>query len=217
VFNIVVWVADVGSIAKDRFYWCRAPSRKEETWSKPEKDINQFAEGIAKDLRESKKVALGFECPLFVPVRHEPRELTKGRKGWDGHGDGDRPWSAGAGCAALATGLTECVWLFERIREKFSESAQKYIRPTFDWTQFISNDANLFIWEAFVSKNAKGASHSDDARIAARTFWAEYPNIVEASAVNEPYVYSLVGAALLRSMLTKKISMLRKPCIVIKS
>jgi len=218
--NFVVWVADVGSISKFNFWWCRAPSLKQITCSKPGNDIDKFADGIVKDLKNGKKVALGFECPLFIPVRDKTSELTKGRKGRDGKGDGNRPWSAGAGCASLATGLTECVWIFERMRQKFGEATQKYVRPTFDWKEFIPKDANLFIWEAFVSKNAKGASDRDDAKIAARTFWSKYHkcrNIVEASAVNEPAVYSLVGAALLRSNLTKRISILREACIVIKS
>jgi hypothetical protein len=64
------------------------------------RDISVFAEGIAKDLSAGYAVALGFECPLFVPVAKAPEHLTKGRAG-----EGNRPWSAGAGVAVLASGL----------------------------------------------------------------------------------------------------------------
>ena len=52
------------------------------------------------------------------------------------------------------------------------------------------------------------------------TFNNKYPAIVESDAVekdnDKPY-YSLVGAALLRSDLTRDVSILRQKCIVIKS
>ena len=65
----VVWVADIGSIQKQNFGWCRnddGPSHKKG------EDINAFAEGIAVDLSENRKIALGFECPTFVPITDDP-------------------------------------------------------------------------------------------------------------------------------------------------
>jgi len=202
--DLIVWVADIGSVRKNRFGWCRASSQQECTG----KDIRDFAEGVADDLRDGKKVAIGFECPLFIPVADDPVCLTSARQG-----DGNRAWSAAAGAAALATGLTECVWIFEKIRLLAGVS----IRPTFNWKEFHSREANLFIWEAFVSGASKATSDCDDAETAARTFWAEYPEITKANAVTAQNPYSLVGAALLRSGLTTDLSMLSEQCIVIKS
>ena len=206
--NPVVWVADVGSVAKNRFGWCRAPSRQERDWSVGPR-IDAFAQGIADDLSRGDKVALGFECPLFVPVAKadQPEELTSAREGDDG-----RAWSAAWGTTVLAVGLAECVWVFERIREL----ARQPVQCTFDWDEFTSGEANLFIWEAFVSKGKKGASHVDDARIAAREFWSNHPRISEANAVNAHDPYSLAGAGLLRSGLTRDLRVLFRPCIVIK-
>ena len=59
--------------------------------------IAELVRLVADDLHSGALVALGFECPLFVPLRERAEELTSGR-----HGDGNRPWSAGAGCAVLA-------------------------------------------------------------------------------------------------------------------
>ena len=106
--NIVVWAADIGSVAQNNFGWCRADSQLKQTSGS---NIADAVAGIAQDLSDGKQVALGFECPLFVPITTNPQDLTKSRQG-----EGSRPWSAGAGSGALATGLTECVWMFEQIK-----------------------------------------------------------------------------------------------------
>jgi hypothetical protein len=204
----VVWVADVGSVKQGHFAWCRATHGKAH---RTERDILQFAAGIAEDLAEGSKVALGFECPLFVPVTDDPEVLTRGREGDEG-----RPWSAGPGPAALACGLTECVWVFEKIHQLLLGRGVS-VQATFDWQQFVIGDANLFVWEAFVTGAAKGESDLNDAEIAAATFWSKYPDIIKANAVRADNPFSLVAAALLRSGLTKDLSMLRQPCIVIRS
>lgn len=97
----IVWVADVGSIKMNKFGWCRATYDRTLIQGT---DITDFADGIANDLSSGNRVALGFECPLFVPIPDNPIRLTKARAG-----EGNRSWSAGAGSGALSTGLTECV------------------------------------------------------------------------------------------------------------
>lgn len=109
--KLVIWCADIGSIRNKRFGWCRAETGKEETF-KYGVSIENFAAGIAQDLSNEQKIALGFECPLFIPLSGNPIYLTKARQG-----EGDRAWSAGAGCGALATGLTECAWVFSKIKD----------------------------------------------------------------------------------------------------
>ena len=47
-------------------------------------------------LADGIKVALGFECPLWVPVPEEASALTAGRVV-----DGNKAWSAGAGASVL--------------------------------------------------------------------------------------------------------------------
>ena len=91
------------------------------------------------------------------------------------------------------------------------------VQATFGWQRFVIDDANLFIWEAFVTGAAKGQSDLNDAEIAARTFWSKYPDIIKANAVRADNPFSLAGAALLRSGLGKDLSILRQPCVVIKS
>lgn len=201
--NIVVWAADVGSISKRNFGWCRDDNNSQTLTGQ---DIAEFARGIADDLSTGKRIALGFECPLFVPIADAPDDLTKARDG-----EKNRAWSAGAGSGALATGLTECVWIFERIREL----ARTDIRPTFEWEVFASGNANLLVWEALVTRSDKGRSHIDDARIAVRAFWTHFPNIESANSVTAVNAYSLAGAGLIRAKLSTDISLLFQPCIVL--
>lgn len=171
------------------------------------RNIGELADGIAEDLSDGLRVAVGFECPLFVPVADNPQRLSCAREG-----EGSRPWSAGAGPAVLAAGLTQCVWVFARVGQK----AQIPVRPTFDWRRFDAGEANLLIWEAFVSGASKTGSHADDAQAAASTFCDRYPDGLEPSALRAENPYSLAGAALLRAGLTADLSILSEPCVVIR-
>lgn len=201
--DIIIWCADIGSVKGKKFGWCRGDGEGFAEGT----DIVEFCKGIAKDLSAGKKVALGLECPLFVPVSENPLLLTSARQG-----EGDRAWSAGAGCGALCTGLTESVFIFNEV---YKETLLD-IQPTFEWNDFLDRKANLFLWEAFVSKESKGVSHSGDAKIAVKKFLRHYPNILEANAVTVKSAYNLVAAALLRTGLSKDIKLLSEPCIVIK-
>jgi len=89
--------------------------------------------------------------------------------------------------------------------------------PTLDWEQCTSEKANLFLWEAFVTKTAKAASHLGDAEVAAKTFMANYPQIAEANAVKAENPFCLIGAALLRSGLAADLRLLFEQCVVIKA
>lgn len=204
----IIWCADIGSIKNKKFGWCRGIQIEDEFKFITGTDIGEFAKGIANDLSVGNKVAIGFECPLFIPISDNPLHLTSARQG-----EGDRAWSAGAGCGALATGLTESVWILSKIKE----SSEVEIFPTFGWEKFRKGLANLFIWEAFVSKDSKVQTHSGDAKVAVRAFLRGYPNIVEANAVIADNPYNLVAAALLRAGLTKNIDLLSQACIVIRS
>ena len=204
---MIIWCADIGSIKKKNFGWCRAELGKIDSWSIGT-SIEEFSIGIAKDLSNGYKVAVGFECPLFLPIPDEPLNLTSAR-----NGEKDRAWSAGAGCGALATGLTETVWILNRIKEL----AGIGIKVTFRWNEFTNEVFNLFIWEAFVSKGAKALTHSGDAEIAVKIFIKEYPLIVQANAVTAENPYNLVAAALLRTGISNDIGMLSESCIVIKA
>ena len=203
--NLWIFCADIGSVKTGRFGWFGAsPDGK----PVPGSSIEELVSAVAEKITTGAKVALGFECPLFVPLREEPMLLTKARAG-----EGNRSWSAGAGCGALATGLVEVTWLLERIRANTPKSAGAFL----DWKAFEKADGGLFLWEAFVSGKAKGSGHVHDAEIAVQKFRAALPNPELADAISEERVLSLVGASMLWAGWSASVQLLSEHCLVIKA
>ena len=99
-----IYCVDVGSIKNNNFGWAKLSlsSEQVETGS----DIGELAENISNSLDSGVQISLGFECPLFVPVRDEPVKVNGARKG-----EGNRAWSSGAGISAMGTGLVEALWI----------------------------------------------------------------------------------------------------------
>ena len=105
--NHWAFCADVGSIPKGNFGWASSIDGK----LKSGNDIGIFAADIANAIKSECKVSIGFECPLFIPVRNEPITVAAARTG-----EGQRSWSAGAGTGALATGMVQSLWVMRRIK-----------------------------------------------------------------------------------------------------
>jgi len=208
--NLVVYCADIGSIPEERFGWARisAGSPRNEFLGT---SIEALVERVAQDLAEERPVALGFECPLFIPVRDDRMSLTRARQG-----EGQWPWSAGAGAQVLVTGLAQIVWILARLRE-IAPEAKAFV----DWQEFAAAGDGLFIWEAFVSGPSKfqGSAevHAEDAAIAARDFHDAMPDPMAHNAIEEDSVHSLIGAALLRTGWRDDLQLLETPCLVIRS
>ncbi|WP_068545904.1 hypothetical protein [Thalassotalea crassostreae] len=206
--NLVIFCADIGSIKANKFGWAAKYLNSNQTLTGT--DIEVFVDEISKALDDEYKVAIGFECPLFVPIRSNPIYVNSAR-----NGEGNRSWSAGAGTGALATGLVEVLWVFN----KLSDIRRTVSSIEFDWDKFINHKASdlIFLWEAFVTNSAKGNSHTDDAVIAIDKFVSGLPNVNSINAIKEKEVLSLAGAAALRAGLTKDAGILAKPCLVIKA
>jgi hypothetical protein len=207
--RVVVWVADVGSVKAGNFGWARGETTGEVILTGV--SIEDFASGMAQDLADYGAVAVGFECPLFILINADPLRLTQARIG-------ERAaYSAGGGSGALVTGLSQTVWVLEQVRKR----SDVVIRPTFEPARFIDAQANLLIWEAFVTGAAKGPpaqrSHEQDARTSVTTFIRAWPNLEEHNSVTADNPYSLAGAALLRSGCSRDLALLHQPCVVLTS
>ncbi|RCK70158.1 hypothetical protein DT076_05620 [Desertihabitans brevis] len=119
-------------------------------------------------------VALGFEAPIVVPVSPVDtsegwRTLGRARQGETGGGQ-SRPWSAGAGSGALTTGLVQLAWMLDWLASQMST-----LRVTTSPSHWTAGQAELFVWEAFVSGTGKPVpsatgQHAADAAAAADTF-----------------------------------------------
>ena len=205
---LVIHCADIGSVKRGNFGWARLSVNGPGTACTTGRDIEQFAVGVAKDINAGLQVALGFECPLFLPDPKDPAELTSARPG-----EGGRAWSAGAGAGSLATGLTETVWILDQVKRRTDGQHSVFV----DWPRFRDSRGGLFVWEAFVTKAAKADTHHGDAELAVRSFRSCLPDLEQHNAVVcEGRVMSLFGAALLQAGWVKELSWLAEPCIVVR-
>lgn len=205
---LVVYCADIGSVMRGNFGWARLACDVATEPCTTGQDIAEFADLIAADLNAGANVALGFECPLFVPVPEDPRLLTSARPG-----EGDRAWCAGAGAGALATGLTETAWILDRVRTRTSRQVDAF----HDWGAFCKTNGGLFVWEAFVTKKAKADTHHGDAELAVLSF---RDRLREAGPANDVVcstpVRSLIGAVLLQAGWTTDLKWLGRACAVVR-
>jgi len=164
-------------------------------------------DAVADDLSAGVPVALGFECPIFVPVPVDSLRLGMARTG-----EGNRSWSAGAGTGALATGLVQMAWILERLHDR-ARDAEVFI----DWETFWKARQGLFLWEAFVTDRAKAETHVDDAAVAVSCFVRSLPDPPAQNAISETRVLSLLGAAVLWSGWSNELDLLRTSCLVLRA
>ena len=197
--DLLIACADVGSVANGNFGWADSDGAGGDNPS-------ELAACVASALQAGRPVALGFECPLFIPLPDSERDLGRGRAG-----EGSRPWSAGAGCGALATGLVQAIWTLSEVRKASPQACMAYLA----WNVFVDAGSGLLLWEAFVSGAAKGNGHRDDARLAVEAFAARMPN--PATDITAPNPVSLAGFALLRAGWPLGLEALRTACIAIKA
>ena len=203
-----VFCADIGSVSAGKFGWAaaNADGRDRESGS----DIRGLAQRMVTHLDSGAPASVGFECPLFVPLREDPMRLTAARRG-----DGSRAWSAGAGTGALATGLVEVAWILREVHRELRREVACHL----DWRTFGAV-GGLFLWEAFVSGGAKpqveGNPHEADAMVAVEAFVDALPDPTSMNAIHETDVISLVGMSLLRTGWTDDLKSLEAPCLVIK-
>lgn len=206
----VIYAADIGSIKGGNFGWARLDPKQGSTQVERNDgtEIAELVDAVAHDLHVGERgVALGFECPLFVPVPKDPRRLGAARIG-----EGNRPFSGGPGTAALVTGLVQAAWVLRSLRERCPEAAS-----FLEWQEFTNAGRGLYLWEAFVTGKAKGAAHVDDALIAATTFRDALPDPPAANGVKAERPLSLIGAALLWSGWSQETAVLYQRCLVIKA
>jgi hypothetical protein len=206
--RLAVYCADVGSMKQGNFGWAREelPAGEIER-HRGGTEIVELVDALTKDLDAGVPVALGFECPLFVPVPEDPFRLGAARPG-----EGTRPWSAGAGTGALTTGLVQAAWVLTELRQA------RPADPVFlSWSSFDVAAGGLYLWEAFVTEKAKETTHIDDATVAVACFIAALPEPERASAVTAERPLSLIGAAALWARWSDDVELLRAPSLVLKA
>lgn len=208
--DLVIYAADIGSVKGGNFGWSRrsATSPDASSGHGGHHPADLVAE-MTEDFERGRSIALGLECPLWMDLPTDAAELTRGRDG-----EGSRPWSAGAGSGALATGLVQTAWILRELRAA-APKAKAFLR----WPEFVEAKSGLYLWEAFVTGAAKTVTHVGDAQKAADAFAAALPDPSAKSSVRSRggEVVSLIGAALLRTGWTTDVALLSQSCLVIRA
>lgn len=200
--QLLVGVIDVGSPRTGKLGWAVHKGTHEAHGN----DLDEFLDCFAAQC-DGCPAALGFEAPLFIPVRREALLITNARKG-----EGERPWSASAGANAMAIGIAIAVHTLAGLRERLPGYS-----VTLDPRGFTSKAHTMLVFEAFVSGASKGTSHHDDAAIAARAFASGIGEFEMMNAIDEREILSLSGAALIHTRwLEPSMEALTSPCLVVK-
>jgi len=217
----VIYACDVGSTRTDGkrragsgFGWACVSSDPEAV-DADHGSIEAMADTIGRDLHQGRSVALGFECPLFIPLPRAAAHLCTGRTG-----EGNRSFAAPAGLAVTTLGLQQATWLLKQLAG-YRGSVHFTLDPR-DWPP--GERQVLFCWEAFVSGKAHSDTHTGDALTAVRAF----SQIADLAAVQDVEVHpknvdpanvellSLIGMAAVWSGWSTDMADLRRPCVVIK-
>jgi hypothetical protein len=200
-----VAVIDIGSPKKNLGWAVRGTNISDQG-----ADLDLCIDSLLRALDQG-PLALGFEAPLFVPAGRKTFDLTKARDG-ECAGGVNRPFSGGPGTSVLVTALTVVPYVLDRLREGAPQAV-----ATMDWRARLP-DNGLLLFEAFVSnqRSASPTRHIDDALLAISAFRRSAADSKFDSAINEPNVFSLLGAMLLRTGWTRDVSVLSKSCLVVK-
>ena len=126
------------------------------------------------DIKAGNRIAIGFECPLFIPCTALSKDVGKARVG-----DGDKAYTAAPGACAAMTGLSEMAWVLHEIHERMPDE-----EATTSWKVFLGEEANVFVWEAFVSGKKERTDHIEDAYQALTAFQENQDNLEQASCVS---------------------------------
>ena len=105
----LVFAVDVGS--SSNFAWACSDGRYGE-------DGESLVQALVDAIKDRRKVSLGFECPLFIPVPTAWSGIGRSRAG-----EGNRPWSGGAGGSVTAYGLHEVAWVLKSLLGSLTQDA----------------------------------------------------------------------------------------------
>lgn len=209
----VIACLDIGSPKRGNVGWAILHGNRRTTGG----DLPLFVRSLAGHLVAGRTVAVGFECPLYVPTRVDPLAMTDCRDGEEGLN-----WCGGPGASVLATGLAQVNWCLARISEQAPG-----IRGTTRWEDLAGGRAQLYCWEAFITgktgleidlKNTGGIPpHQQDALCGALAFRrAVARGVAPKSDLQDTKAVSLVGLHLLETGLATDVRLLSEPCVVLK-
>lgn len=200
----VGYACDVGG--KGNFAWARAWRNGPQLTVEGGISMNGCVEALREDIGRS-AVALGMECPEFIPIPDEASHLGHGRKN-----EKDRSCFASVGASVAMLGLHQLAFICKKVH-------RKGVSAVFDPAQWQFQPDRVLFWEAFVSKGAHNEEHLRDAATAVTTFVQriETKHVASDVLVESPAdVLSLVGCAVLWAGWSDDVALLRQSVLVVK-
>ena len=208
----VVACLDVGSPKRGNVGWAVVDNARSMTG----RDLADFVAELAGHVDRGRTVALGFECPLYVPKRVDAFAMTDRRLG-----EGSLNWCGGPGSSVLATGLVQVNWVLAALRTRANG-----LTATTRWREFSGREHPLFIWEAFITRHdgvtvelgpGEISPHEQDALCGALAFQqlSQFRDLLPSDLQDEPAI-SLIGLQLLESGLSTNVQLLSESCTVLK-
>lgn len=158
VTDAVIVAVHVRSVVKEKVAWYSTAGLSGES-------LEQLVRHVASELRE-RRVALGFECPTWVPVPRSEHLLGSRRSAEPS----TRAWSASAGATSMATGLVQICWVLRELGSEFHRPVNATVRKDRWRDGFFTPGTGLLLWEAMVTGGGKGSGHDEDARRAVQAF-----------------------------------------------
>jgi hypothetical protein len=201
-----VAVIDIGKPNKNLGWSMVGPTSAEGT------DLDECVKSLASALNEG-PLALGFEAPMYVPVRSAPDNLTKARNGECRDGV-NRPFSASAGSTVTVTAMVVVPYVLAGLRRLVPAG-----KATLDWRNFLPEPHGLLLFEAFVTNQRKTTDtrHVEDARLAANHLFERLSSgLAVSSAVDEPSCFSMLGAMMLRTGWSEDPNVVSEECLVVR-
>ena len=201
-----VAVIDIGSPKKNSLGWA-VIGEKTDCGS----DLDKCIKALAHVLQAS-PLALGFEAPMFVPMRKVPVHLTKARDG-----EGNRAFSATAGVSALGTSTVVVPYVLRGLRKAVPD-----VTATLDWRGWPCDPTEprrMLLFEAFVTSQNKKTDtrHVEDAQLAAEELYTKLGSKEEIkSSVTVDECFSILGAMMLRTGWSTDASVLSESCLVVR-
>jgi hypothetical protein len=209
--DVAIACVDVGSEAG----WALVAPHRDPIWGDR---LSLCTGGIVDAFRRGERVALGFECPLYFPIRSSADAPMKGRQG-----EGSPPWCAGPGPQALVAGLRQVNAVLRALQSECPD-----LSGSTRWEEFAEGKVQLLIWEAYVTSKQGGplelplwgdnppSQHEKDAVAGAVAFRDRMGNGVRSDLPHEASV-SIAGFQLLATGLSSDISLLRDCCLVVRA
>lgn len=218
--SVVAYACDVGSTRPDKkghipFGWARATIADSGIEVIPgDHDVEHCIHDIRRSAATHLPIALGMECPLYIPIPSSSTLLSCGREG-----EGSRSCFAPAGGYVAMLGLHQLAYILRSLRGCG-------LRLHFDWSEWCTaaTGGDLLLWEAFVCSEAHADRTSEDSGIEdAQTAVHEFAVRYQAGALSSDVglragteALSLAGCAALWAGLDDDLLILRKPVLVVK-